>query len=140
MAKSSGTGRAASQRQLRVGEAVRHALSDLLSRRELRDPALVDRSVTVSEVRVSPDMRNATAYVCPLGGGDIEAVLDGLGRAAPHINAQVARMVRLKNAPRLKFVADASFDEAQHIEQVLRAPAVARDLANPSDVENHDDR
>ena len=137
--KSPGRGRAASQRQLRVGEAVRHALSELLARRELRDPALADRSVTVSEVRVSPDMRNATAYICPLGGEEVESVLAGLGRAAPHINSQIARMVRLKNAPRLTFVADPSFDQAEHIEQVLRAPAVARDLTDRPDREERDD-
>ncbi len=137
--KSSDRGRAASQRQLRVGEAVRHALSDLLSRRELRDPALVDRSVTVSEVRVSPDMRNATAYICPLGGAEVDTVLDGLSRAAPHITSQIARVVRLRNAPRLKFVADPSFDQAEHIEQVLRAPAVARDLSDPPEPGNRDD-
>ncbi len=133
------SGRAASQRQLRVGEAVRHALSELLARRELRDPALADRSVTVSEVRVSPDMRNATAYVCPLGGEDLESVLAGLTRAAPHINSQIARMVRLRNAPRLTFVADPSFDQAAHIDQVLRNPAVARDLDGPSEAEMSDD-
>lgn len=137
--KSRESGRAASQRQLRVGEAVRHALSDLLARRELRDPALADRSVTVSEVRVSPDMRNATAYICPLGGEDIDTVLDGLGRAAPHINSQIARMVRLRNAPRLTFVADPSFDQAAHIEHVLRQPSVARDLEESSDSEANDD-
>ena len=137
--KSSDRGRAASQRQLRVGEAVRHALSDLLSRRELRDPALIDRSVTVSEVRVSPDMRNATAYICPLGGEEVETVLAGLSRAAPHINSRIAGMVRLRNAPRLTFLADPSFDQAEHIEQVLRTPAVARDLDHRPELDERDD-
>jgi len=137
--KPSDRGRAASQRQLRVGEAIRHALSEFLARRELRDPALADRSVTVSEVRVSPDMRNATAYICPLGGEEVETVLEGLGRAAPHINSQIARMVRLRNAPRLTFVADPSFDQAEHIEQVLRAPAVARDLGDRPELGTNDD-
>ena len=137
--KSRESGRAASQRQLRVGEAVRHALSELLARRELRDPALADRSVTVSEVRVSPDLRNATAFICPLGGEDLETVLAGLGRAAPHINGQIARMVRLRNVPRLTFVADPSFDQAAHIDEMLRMPAVARDLESPSDPELSDD-
>lgn len=114
-------------------------MSEFLGRRELRDPALVDRSVTVSEVRVSPDMRNATAYICPLGGEEIDSVLEGLGRAAPHINSQIARMVRLRNAPRLTFVADPSFDQAEHIDQVLRAPSVARDLGDPAERETHDD-
>ena len=137
--KSSDRGRAASQRQLRVGEAIRHALSEFLARRELRDPALADRSVTVSEVRVSPDMRNATAYICPLGGEEVDSVLAGLARAAPHINSRIARMVRLRNAPRLTFVADPTFDAAAHIDQMLRAPAVARDLVEPSEPGERDD-
>lgn len=137
--RPSDRGRGASQRQLRVGEAVRHALSELLLRRELRDPALVDKSVTVSEVRVSPDMRNATAYICPLGGDDVETVLAGLTRAAPHLNGQIARMVRLRNAPRLTFVADPTFDQAEQIDRVLRAPSVARDLTDNAETENRDD-
>jgi ribosome-binding factor A len=124
---------------LRVGEAVRHALSELLLRRELRDPALVDKSVTVSEVRVSPDMRNATAYICPLGGDDVETVLAGLTRAAPHLNGQIASMVRLRNAPRLTFVADPTFDQAEQIDRVLRAPSVARDLTDNTETESRDD-
>jgi ribosome-binding factor A len=115
---------------LRVGEAVRHALSEFLGRRELRDPALEDRSITVTEVRVSPDMRNATAFVSVLGGDDTDAVLEGLGRAAPHINAQVAGMVRLKRSPKLSFVADTAFDQARHISDIFNDPDVARDLAD----------
>ncbi len=116
-----------SQRQLRVGEALRHALATVLARDELRDPALRDESVTVSEVRVSPDLRNATAFVCRLGGGDMAPVLEGLERAAPHLNARLAAALRLRNTPRLSFVADPSFDRAARIASLLADDAPARD-------------
>lgn len=119
-----------SQRQLRVGEALRHALCEVLARRDLRDPALHDRSLTVTEVQVSADMRNATAFVSPLGGADPDSVIEGLGRAAPHLNARVARLVHLKYVPRMRFVPDSSFDQARRIGAALRTPAVARDLAD----------
>ena len=122
-----GGGRAASQRQLRVGEALRHALAAVLARDEWRDPALRDRSVTVSEVRVSPDLRRATAYVCRLGGGDTAPLLDGLERAAPRLNVRVAAELRLRNAPRLDFVADPSFDRAARISALLADDAPPRD-------------
>ena len=130
MARSSERRRERSQRQLRVGEALRHALAEVLGRRELRDPALANVSITVSEVRVSPDMRNAIAYVLPLGGGDTDVVLEGLGRAAPYLGGQVSRMLRLKYSPRLTFAADTAFDQATRIEGMLAAPEVARDLAD----------
>ena len=137
MAKGSGKERQRSQRQLRVGEALRHALSDFLARRELRDPALERRSVTVSEVRVSPDMRHATAFVSVLGDDDLDAVLAGLGRAAPHITSQIAGMVRPKYSPKLAFLADTAFDQANRISEILLAPSVARDLVQtPSDDRN----
>jgi ribosome-binding factor A len=123
-------GRAPSQRQLRVGEALRHALSDILMRGELRDPALQGASITVSEVRVSPDLRNATAYVVPLGGAHAEEILAGLQRAGPHLRAQVARAVKLKFAPGLTFRADTSFDYADRIERLLHSGQVARDLGH----------
>ncbi len=119
MVRKRGKGHGPSQRQLRVGESLRHALAELLGRRELRDPALAGVSITVTEVQVSPDMRNATVYVLPLAAEDVEAVLEGLGRAAPHLGSRVARMMQLKYSPRLSFVAETSFDHAARIEEVL---------------------
>ena len=121
MGAGAGKGRAPSQRQRRVGETLRHALAGLLARRELRDPALAERSITVSEVRVSPDMRSATVYVSPLGGGDVDEVVAGLTRAAPHLGARLAALVKLKTMPRLHFLADRSFDDALCMETMLRA-------------------
>jgi ribosome-binding factor A len=108
-----------SQRQLRVGEAIRHALADLLERGVLRDPRLAGVSVTVSEVRSSPDLRNATAFVAPLGGGDSDAVVAALSRATPFLRRQIARRVRLRYVPDLRFVADPTFDRASRIEALL---------------------
>ena len=119
MARKRGKGRGPSQRQLRVGESLRHALAELLGRRELRDPALADVSITVTEVQVSSDMRKATVYVLPLGAEDVETVLEGLGRAAPHLGSQVARLTKLKYSPRLSFTAETSFDHAARIDAVI---------------------
>ena len=121
-------GKAPSQRQLRVGEELRHALSEVLSREGLRDPALQNVILTVTEVRASPDLRNATAFVSPLGGGDIRAILQGLGRAAPFLRAEVGKRVHLKYLPMLQFKEDTSFDEGQRIDTALRDPAVVQDL------------
>lgn len=120
-----------SQRQLRVGEALRHALADVFERGEIRDPGLAGLSVTVTEVRVGPDLRTAVVYVIPLGGGDAAAMMDALGRARSFLRRRIAAAVRLKFVPELTFRRDPSFDEADHIEQLLRNPAVARDLAVP---------
>jgi len=119
MARKRGKGRGPSQRQLRVGESLRHALAELLGRRELRDPALADVSITVTEVQVSLDMRKATVYVLPLGAEDVETVLEGLGRAAPYLGSQVARLMKLKYSPRLSFIAETSFDRAARIDAVI---------------------
>jgi ribosome-binding factor A len=118
-----------SQRQLRVGEEIRHALSQLLLRGELRDPELAGVSVTVSEVRVSPDLRQATAFVLPLGGANAPVVVAALNRAAPFLRAQVARQMRLKFAPTVDFRLDTSFETAARLEELLRRPGVAADLA-----------
>lgn len=115
-------GKSPSQRQLRVGEELRHALAEIIARGELRDPALINTPVTVTEVRASPDLRHATAYVVPLGGGDSEAVLAGLRRAAPYLQNRVARAVHLKFVPKFDFCADTSFDYAQKIDTLLHAP------------------
>ncbi len=117
------SGKAPSQRQLRVGEELRHALAEVFGRGELRDPALSGLSITVSEVRVSPDLRNATAYVMPLGGGDTAEVLAALGRATPFLRGRVGHMVRLKHTPAFRFEADTTYDEASRIDALLRSAA-----------------
>jgi ribosome-binding factor A len=112
-------GQAPSQRQLRVGEELRHQLALIVERGELRDPGLAGKSLTVTEVSVSPDLRNATAFVAPLGGGDAEEIIEPLQRAAPFLRRRLARSVRLKYTPQLTFAADKSFDNAAHIENLL---------------------
>ncbi len=131
--------RGPSQRQLRVGEELRHALAWILERGEVRDPDIKGVCVTVTEVRVSPDLRNAIVFVLPLGGGETEAIVTGLTRARPFLRRQVANAVRLKFVPDITFRADKSFDEASRIDTLLRDPAVARDLAGDraEDEENH---
>lgn len=133
LAAASDSGIARSQRQLRVGEAIRHALSETLTRGHLRDPELQGASITVTEVRVSPDLRNATAFVLPLGGRHGDAVVAALDRAAAYLRREVAHQVRLRYAPELRFHLDTSFDQASRIETILRQPAVAADLAHGDD-------
>jgi ribosome-binding factor A len=125
---SNKSGGARSQRQLRVGEELRHALSQVLARGELRDPHLADVSLTVTEVRVSPDLKNATAFVVPLGGGDLEAIVAALNHAASFLRGQLGHEVQLRFTPRLSFQADRSFDEAAHINEILHHPKVFRDV------------
>ncbi len=119
-----------SQRQLRVGEEIRHALAWALERGDFGTAGL-DRPVTVTEVRISPDLRNATAFITPLGGGDPKPALQVLKRLAPHLRHEMARQVRMKYVPNLFFQPDESFDEAQHINLLLHSPEVARDLDRP---------
>ncbi|CAM3116989.1 Ribosome-binding factor A [Sphingomonas antarctica] len=123
-----------SVRTLRVGEAVRHALSDLLTRGDVHDDVLTSHSVTVTEVRMSPDLRHATAFIKPLLGKDEEAVLKALRTNTAFLQREVARAVNGKYAAKLKFLADDSFDEGSHIDKLLRDPHVARDLAADDDV------
>lgn len=126
---SKGEAKAPSQRQLRVGEELRHALAWLLERGEVRDPGLQGVAVTVTEVRIGPDLRRATAFVVPLGGGAVTGdVVAALNRAAPYLRRRMGRAVRLKHLPSFTFVADRSFDEAGRIDDLLKDPAVARDL------------
>lgn len=108
------------QRQLRVGEIVRHAIAELIERGELHDPDLDGVPVTVTQVEMSPDLRNGTAYVVPLGGGEADRIVDALNRAAPFLQGRVARAVRLRFAPRLRFVPDRTFDYADNITRLLR--------------------
>jgi ribosome-binding factor A len=119
----------ASQRQLRVGETVRHAIADILSQGSVHDPNLEGHIITVPEVRMSPDLKLATVYVMPLGGRDTDKVIAALEHNKKFLRGEVARRVNLKFAPDLRFRADERFDEAERIEKLLRTPAVQRDLA-----------
>ena len=117
-----------SVRLLRVGEQVRHALSDILMRGDVHDETLAKHMVSVTEVRMSPDLRHATAFVKPLLGQDEETVIKALRTNTAYLQSEVARRVNTKYAAKLKFLADESFDEGSHIDKLLRAPKVAQDL------------
>jgi ribosome-binding factor A len=118
-----------SQRQLRVGEILRHALADMLLRGEIADPELEKRKVTVTEVRLSPDLRNATVYFVPFGGsGDAGAVRKTLAKHQRFLRGELAKRVDLKYMPNLLFQIDETFDEAERIDAILRSPTVSRDL------------
>lgn len=108
-----------SQRQLRMGEAIRHALAEVTARGDIRDPLLRDLPITVTEVRPSPDLRRATVFVTPLGGQDMEQIVQALNRARGFYRAKVARMVEAKFVPELTFRADESFEQAQRIQRLL---------------------
>ena len=118
-----------SQRQLRVGEIVRHAIADILSHGSVHDPDLEGHIVTVPEVRMSPDLKLATVYVMPLGGRDTDIVIAALERNKKFLRGEVARRVNLKFSPDVRFRVDERFDEAERIEKLLRTPAVQKDLA-----------
>jgi ribosome-binding factor A len=122
-----------SQRQLRVGELIRHELADMLTRGDIHDPVIQAHLITVPEVRMSPDLRLATIYVMPLGGRDVEAVIAALDHNKRYVRGEIARRVNLKFAPEIRFRADERFDEAERIEKLLRTPAVQRDLDGEKD-------
>jgi len=122
-----------SVRLLRVGEQVRHALSDILMRGDVHDDTLASHLVSVTEVRMSPDLRHATAFVIPLLGSNAEAVLKALRTHTAYLQSEVARRVNTKYAAKLKFLLDESFDEGSHIDTLLRSPTVARDLGEHDD-------
>jgi ribosome-binding factor A len=122
-----------SQRQLRVGELIRHELADMLTRGEIHDPVLEAHLITVPEVRMSPDLRLATVYVMPLGGRDGKEVLGAFDRNKRYVRGEIARRVNLKFAPELRFRIDERFDEAERIEKLLRTPVVQRDLGDGKD-------
>jgi ribosome-binding factor A len=122
-----------SQRQLRVGEIVRHAVADILAQGGVHDADLEGHIITVPEVRMSPDLKLATVYVMPLGGKDTDVVLAALARNKKFLRGEVAHRVNLKFAPDLRFHVDDRFDEAERIEKLLRTPAVQRDLKPESD-------
>ena len=135
-AKKSAAGLAArppSQRQLRVAEEIRHVLAGVFARGELHDPALAGEQITVAEVRLSPDLKHATAFVSRLGRSDIDAKLPALRRAATFLRGQVAHALRLRYAPDLHFQPDTSIDYAMYVDGLLRAPEVARDLKKAED-------
>jgi ribosome-binding factor A len=116
------------QRQLRVGELIRHALAEMLTRGEIHDDVLAAHVVTVPEVRMSPDLRLATIYVMPLGGKDTEAVIEALERNKRYIRGEVAHAVNLKFAPDIRFMADETFEEVDRIERLLASDRVRQDL------------
>jgi ribosome-binding factor A len=122
-----------SQRQLRVGELIRHELADLLTRGAVHDSIIEGHMITVPEVRVSADLRLATIYVMPLGGRDAKDVIDALERNSRYVRGEIARRVNLKFAPEIRFRIDDRFDEAERIEKLLRTPAVQRDLRSRND-------
>lgn len=122
------SGGAPSQRQLRVGEVIRRALSDVLARGDVHDPELARASVTVSEVRASPDLRQATAYVMPLGGVNAGAVVKALNRNKAELRRLVTAQIDLRFSPELTFREDASFERMDRTRELLRSPEVARDL------------
>jgi len=117
-----------SVRVLRVGEQVRHVLSEILQRGDVHDDVLAKHPVSVTEVRMSPDLRHATVFVKPLLGRDEDAVVKALRTNTAYLQREVAHRIRMKYAAKLKFLPDESFDEASHIDKLLRDPNVARDL------------
>lgn len=121
-----------SQRQQRVAEIIRHALAEVLSRGDLQDDVLMKNVITIPEVRMSPDLKLATAYVMPLGGKDEDAVIKALEKNKKVLRQEVARRVNLKFAPDLRFRRDESFDEAARIDALLRSERVARDTGKPT--------
>ena len=124
-----------SQRGLRVGELIRHAIAVMLTRGDVHDPVLEGHLITVPEVRMTADLRLATIYVMPLGGRDVEDVLEALDRNKRFLRGEIAHRVNLKFAPEIRFRADERFDEAERIEKLLRTPAVQRDLKRENDDE-----
>jgi ribosome-binding factor A len=137
-AKPSGkAGRPPSQRQLRVGEVIRHALAELLQRGDVHDPIFAGTVVTIPEVRMAPDLKCATVFVMPLGGKDGAAVVEAFERNKKFLRGEVARRVNLRSAPDLRFRIDTSFDEGARVDAVLRSPEVVRDLDADQDNDNN---
>jgi len=122
-----------SQRQLRVGELIRHAIAEMLSRGEVHDPVIEEHMITIPEVAMTPDLRLATIYVMPLGGRDAKPVIEALERNKKFLRGEIARRINLKFAPDIRFRFDERFDEAERIEKILRTPQVQRDLAAKDD-------
>ena len=129
-----------SQRQLRVGELIRHEIADMLIRGEVHDPVIETHMITVPEVRMTPDLRLATIYVMPLGGRDAKDVLDALDRNKRYMRGEIARRVNLKFAPEIRFRIDERFDEAERIAKLLRTPVVQRDLSGKDSNDGKDEQ
>jgi ribosome-binding factor A len=123
-----------SQRQLRVGELIRHEVADMFSRGDIHDPVIETHMITVPEVHMSPDLRLATIYIMPLGGQDGKEVLEALERNKRYMRGEISRRVNLKFAPEIRFRIDERFDEAARIEKLLRTPEVQRDLGGQKDL------
>ncbi|MGL4285882.1 MAG: 30S ribosome-binding factor RbfA [Phreatobacter sp.] len=138
MAKRFETGSGPSQRQLRVGELMRHALAEVLSRGEIHDPVLAKHVVTVPEVKMSPDLKIATCFIMPLGGKDKEAVIQALAQNKRYLRGELAHRTNLKYAPDLRFRIDESFDEGSRIDRLLDSEAVRRDLDDKDDASDED--
>jgi ribosome-binding factor A len=126
--RKSNQARGPSQRQLRVGELIRHKLAEMLARGEIYDDVLASHVVTISEVRMSTDLRLATAYVMPLGGKDIKPVLEALDRHRKFIRGEIAQAVDLRVAPEVRFREDETFEEVNRIDQLLHSDKVRRDV------------
>jgi ribosome-binding factor A len=135
--RESGSG--PSQRALRAGELVRHAVAEILSRGDVHDPVIETHLITVPEVKMSPDLRQATIYVMPLGGHDEKEVLAALERNKRFLRGEIAHRVNMKFAPDIRFRIDARFEEADRIDKLLRSPQVRRDLETPSDHDRDED-
>jgi ribosome-binding factor A len=128
-----------SQRQLRVGELVRHVLADMLARGEIHDPVIEGHFITVPEVRMSPDLRLATIYVTPMGGRDAEEVIGAFERHKKFLRAEIAHRINLKFAADIRFRIDDRFAEVERIDKLLHSPAVARDLKKDDDKDDDDE-
>ena len=127
--------KAPSQRQLRAGELIRHALAEILARGEVHDPVIENHVITVPEVRMTPDLRLATVYVMPLGGKDASEVVDALERNKRFLRGELAHRINMKFAPEIRFRIDERFDEAERIGKLLRTPDVQRDLDKNDETE-----
>lgn len=134
--QSRNEGKAPSQRQLRAGELIRHALVDILAREEFRDPDLEGVLISVTEVRPSPDLRQAKVYVAPLGRGDQDRLAAALNRASGFLRGRLGREIDMKFTPELHFHPDNSFDTASHVDELLNRPQVKRDLAHDDEDDN----
>ena len=121
------------QRQLRVAEEIRHVLSGIFTRNDFRDPDLADAKITVTEVRISPDMKNATAFVARLGRSDVDQLLPALKRAAPYLRSLIAPMLKMRAIPALSFQPDATLEYAMKIDALMHQPEVMRDLEKPAE-------
>ncbi len=123
---------APSQRQLRVGEEIRHVLAGVFARHEFRDPTLAEAEITVTEVRIGPDLKRATAFIVRLGRTDVVELIPALKRATPYLRGQIAKAMKLRIVPDLSFQPDTALDYAMEINRLMHQPVVARDLLAPA--------